>query len=72
MLAAGGSLDHESCEKSRKTRKSARWQASLFVYFVGFRDLRVPTPQEPPIRHAPTMVASSEVLAHPGRSELNL
>jgi hypothetical protein len=110
--SGGGSLDHESCERSRKTRKSARWQGSfscafvtfvfqtlsltpqmslpfsvavpphseawracsggrfgprrlrkgakdtkicslaryLFACFVGFRDLRVPTPQAPPIR----------------------
>ncbi len=26
VLAAGGGLDHESCEKSRKTRKPACWQ----------------------------------------------
>jgi hypothetical protein len=49
VLAAGGGLDHESCERSRKTRKSARWQGFFscvswaFVSFV-FQTLSL-TPQ---------------------------
>lgn len=40
----------------------------LFAYFVGFCDLRAPTPQAPPIRRTRSAVTSSTVLARPGRS----
>jgi len=69
---SGGRFGPRKLRKVAKDAKICSLARFLFAYFVGFRDLRVPTPQEPPIRHAPSMVASSKVSARPGRSELHL
>jgi hypothetical protein len=62
LAAGGGGLDRESCERSRKTRKSARWQGFFshiswaFVTFV-FQHLKhrrynAPEARSPPARYS--------------------
>jgi len=63
-----GRFGPRKLRKAAKDTKICLLARSLFVYFVGFRDLRVPTPQEPPIRHVRSTVATREEPSPPGRS----